>query len=227
MADSPADADDFFEFANQFLNENTHLFTILGIFGAIAVYLGTITTGLSTRYVDVALDMGVFSSLSLFILVGAMICRKYYRKYSKFSDLPMFYPSKKNVVSGLIAGLSLVFFVALIGAVSVMVIVTLWESWSRFFRILGPLLLFYVLITINVYGPNIIRESDRLSWVPYLAAIFALGMSIFAFFGIIYVIFIGISDDVRQTLEQVLLFFASVYLVIRFILIPTFYTDVD
>lgn len=227
MADSPADAEDFFEFANQFLNENTHLFTILGIFGAIAVYLGTITTGLSTRYVDVALDIGVFSSLSLFILVGAMICRKYHRKYSEFSDLPMFYPSKENVVPGLISGLSLVFFVALIGAVSVMVIVTLWESWSRFFRIIGPLLLFYALITVNVYVPHIIRESDQLSWIPYLAAIFLLGGSIFFFVSVIYVLFVDVSDDVRQMLTLAVLVASSVYLVIFWFLIPTSYTDVD
>lgn len=227
MTDSSAAAEDFSEFANQFLNENTHLFTFLGVFGAIAVYLGTITTGLSTIYADIALDIGIFSSLSLFILVGVMIGRKYYREYSEFSDLPMFYPQKKNYITGLIPGLTLVFFTALIGAVSIVVIVTLWESWFRFFQIIVPLLLLYSLITINTYVPNAIKESDRLTWVAYLGVLFLLGLMAFSILSIIYISFFDVSDEGHQILTWGILIIGLILPFILFGLIPISYRNVD
>lgn len=230
MTDSPADADDFLEFANQFLDENTHLFTILGIFGAIAVYLGRITTELSTRYADIALDIGIFSSLSLFILIGAMTYKRYSRNYSEFSDLPMFYLSKKNVVPGLILGLSLLLFVALIGAVSIMVILTLWDSWSHFLRLIGTFLFIYAFVTVNAHVPGIIRESDRLSWVPRLVLIILFCTQALLFIGFlfaVYQLFVIESAFFTQLLRDLLLFVALIYLIIMTCLIPLVYPDVD
>lgn len=143
MADSPTDAENFYEFANQFLDENSHLFTILGIFGAIAVYLGRLTTEMSSNYLDVILNVGVFASLSLFVLVGALIDKCYKDGYEEFSGVPL--------VESRLPLISLALFDFLVVTVFSLVIATLRESWTYF--------LFLALSLVLVHGTVLLISS--------------------------------------------------------------------
>lgn len=126
MTGSPANTDDFVEFANLFLKEHSHLFTVLGIFGAISVYIGTITTELSAGHLDTILQVGLFASLSLFILVGFLINECYKNQYEEFSGFPLVDPQRENSIPLI----SLALFDILVATVFFLVIAALRESWA-------------------------------------------------------------------------------------------------
>lgn len=121
MTDSPADAEDFVEFANRFLNENTHLFTILGIFGAISVYLSTISADLSASFLQIAPIVGTFSSLVLFVLVALLINENFKDEYEEYRGSFVLAFQRENTIPAL----SLVLFNGLLASVFVMVIAVL------------------------------------------------------------------------------------------------------
>ena len=52
------------------LDENYKLFAIMGVFGALSVYLATLF-----KDVDTSLQIGIVASFGLFIIVSALICR--------------------------------------------------------------------------------------------------------------------------------------------------------
>ena len=57
----------------EFLDENSHLFTIMGIFGALSVYLNTLNLESIPTTASTMLQVGIVSSLSLFVLVSVII----------------------------------------------------------------------------------------------------------------------------------------------------------
>lgn len=157
MTDSPADADDFLEFANLFLDENANLFTIIGIFGAISVYLGTITTELSASYLDIALDVGVFASLLLFVLVGVLINERFKDEYDEFRGSILLYPQRENIIPVM----SLVLFDGLLGSVFFLVIAAFHESWVTLLSLTLAGLLSYATIFFPPYLAYRIENSGR------------------------------------------------------------------
>jgi len=70
---------DFIQLIDESIEENSHLITVMGVFGAISVYLSNLQ---ETWNVDSpALVVGILSSLSLFILLGVTVN---YNLYAKF-----------------------------------------------------------------------------------------------------------------------------------------------
>lgn len=130
----------FYQFINEFLDENTHLFTILSIFGAISVYLGTITTKLSADYLTALLDIGVFSSLSLFCIIGAITVRAYMWEYYEFRDIRLLAFHRTNIVPLIF----LLLFIFLINTVFVIIIVIFVESKLIFLGCFVFLSLFFL-----------------------------------------------------------------------------------
>jgi hypothetical protein len=68
---------------DRFLEENWHMFAVMGIFGTIGIYLSTFadTTGDLTEYS--ALTVGILSSLMLAIITGAVI---FWKSNQKLQD---------------------------------------------------------------------------------------------------------------------------------------------
>lgn len=56
-----------------FLGEHYHLFATMGIFGAVSIYLNTMNLKDVAPAVSVMLQIGIVSSLVLFVLVSAII----------------------------------------------------------------------------------------------------------------------------------------------------------
>lgn len=218
MSDSPIDAEDFYEFANQFLKKNTHLFTIFGIFGAISVYLGTVTTELSANIPDIVLDVGIFTSLSLFTLVGLLINTDYKDESEEFQGIMILYPRKENIIPVFPIAL----FDALLSSVLALVVATLWESRVNLLALILSGIAFYATFLLVTY---IARQLDEFEQSPFENVMYwsALFLSIFHILLWIFIrnfIYPSLSNNAYQLTSNVVLAIGvALILIISIILI--------
>lgn len=216
---SPAEAADFFEFASLFLNKNTHLFTIFGIFGAVSVYLGTLTTDLSLSYVDVALTTGIVSGLSLFVLVGVLINIEFKKDYEDFEGSSPTEIPRENILPYVL----LVLFDSLLAAISVLVIATLWESWSILLSLVMGGIVFHWSLSLPMHFHYKIISSSRISFniSPSMTTNFLL----FVYLSIGYFIIILINPHLPSEVYWVVnipVIMGGIGLsIVRFVTIPT------
>lgn len=81
-----------FQAINKYFEENHHLFSTLGVFGAVSIYLSTISN--SIGYSGVLIDIGVISSLYMFIVVGVLADIKMASAFGlRLRDIFLLYPS--------------------------------------------------------------------------------------------------------------------------------------
>lgn len=84
-----------------FLDENSDLFVIMGVFGALSIYLNTILTSIdpqSSSAVNAMLQIGIVSSLFLFILVSLIIFYNALRTHGEPIPLSFFQPNTGNLL---------------------------------------------------------------------------------------------------------------------------------
>lgn len=174
---SSPNSKDFPQFIDGFLDRNRHLFTILGIFGAISVYLVRVTTELPQSSGKV-LNTAMFSSLLLFCLVGYFITKKYMRRYMEFSGVPILLPRWRNLTPAV----PLVLFNALLVTVLFFAFQAILDTWRNSLSSVIFLFSFYLSV---VTPPYISAKIEKYTERPSESVLFWV-----SFF--LYVIFIPI-----------------------------------
>lgn len=106
------------EFIDSFLEDNTHLFTLLGVFGGISVYLSTIPTKTSG---NLAIEIGIISSLVLFFSVGMFIWSKFFSKWEEVYRHHDKSAATRQPVNILLYALGIT-FIFMIGSISLVVV---------------------------------------------------------------------------------------------------------
>ncbi len=119
-----------------FLKENYHLFVIIGVFGALSIYLNTMGIK-TTPTVSTMLQIGIVSSLFLFVLVSGII---FFNALKSHGDGPIplsfFIPP---TIGKLVRILFIIPFFLLVLAISYFVVNTFPEASNV---VLGVILLF-------------------------------------------------------------------------------------
>lgn len=206
MSESPADAKDFSEFSNQFLKTHSHLFTVFGVFGAIAVYLSTISTELPANYPNLAIDIGIFSSLSIFVSIGYLINRMYRQKYKNFRGIRISFPQIGNFIPCLL----LIFFNGLVVSILFIVITHILNSWIRYLS--GSIFLagFYISFIIMIWLSSTIENAVDYPFVTIvICTAFAIAMVFLAIELILQaMVYPALSSPIRRILTNL---FLSVY----------------
>jgi len=76
-----------------FFEDNYYLFTVMGIFGALATYLSTLITKAPPETTRQVLQIGIVSSILLFLLVSVVI---FYNAFKNYDNLSIFFPLTKG-----------------------------------------------------------------------------------------------------------------------------------
>jgi hypothetical protein len=78
---------------DSFFEDNYYLFSILGVFGAIAIYLSTLSSDTDDSN-QIIINFGIISSLLLFIIVGTIMDLKMLSEFDlRIRDIILLYPS--------------------------------------------------------------------------------------------------------------------------------------
>lgn len=202
------------EFANSFLEEYSHLFAIFGIFGAIAVYLGTLPVELPADYLDLAIDVGVLSSLSIFLSIGYLINRIYRRRYQEFRGVPVLFPQKSNIFPCIL----LVFFNGIVISILSIVIARFLDAWIQFISGAVFLVIFYISFISIFHISSTIGQYCSLSYITiviltgFTIAMITLGIELY----LQATIYSSLEFSIRQILSNT---FLSIYASGTFIVI--------
>ncbi|WP_336362432.1 hypothetical protein [Halalkalicoccus salilacus] len=181
MSKQPANSEDFYKFSNLFLKKYSHLFTIIGIFGAISVYLGTIITELSVTYLDSVLRVGQFASLSIFVLVGFLIISRYLSEYREFRGYPVTIDRKENIIPII----PIVLFIGIVTTVFFLVLATFHEGWAPLLALGLGLISIHVTKSLTGALAHRIDDSERFSLsYPSYSATLTLTISHMVFWAI-------------------------------------------
>jgi hypothetical protein len=154
-----------------FLDENSNLFVIMGVFGALSIYLNNILATIepqSSSPVNAMLQIGIVSSLFLFILVSLIIVYNALKTHGEQVPISFFRPNIGNLVRILF----LVPFLLLILAVSYFVF-TSFPLYSNF--VTGYALSW---IAIMVFFAILTLTKQRSFLVVFVILLFLVAISV-------------------------------------------------
>lgn len=159
----------------EFISKNSQLFIVMGVFGAIAVYLTTLIKTDNSKYIPVVgltvsnnfiLNVGVVSALTLFIIIGIFIIWKFW--YFQFKE-------KKSGIAILFDLYFLLLLLTLIGVVSTYILLNQLSNYN-----LQILLLMFVLpfLMIVIYKIKSIPKLFKYLTLQMLGGIMVICISL-------------------------------------------------